>query len=186
MNILYLVALIGLMSITGTMASFYDTTCGQYKCTWSEMREVNYAKSLGVGNHSCIMVIVLFNADGSFNSTFEFPAIVDSFYNESTGSLDSVFIVGGTSLLIKEFCDGKGNTCITIDGTPYYIESKDQNVGVKASVWRAIGMYETTKNKKLRAMQIFHPTEWGDVLARVDLTENGSLSQAIFQKCVKQ
>lgn len=162
--------------------AFYDSTCGQYRCSLAEMRVVDYVKSRAFGDYNCRSVIIQFNPDGTFNSTFEVLATLSTYYNASTGSIDSLYNPG-TPILIKEYCDGKGNTCIAIDNFPYYVESIDQNTGTKRSSWRAIGMYDTNLHRDLKAMQVFHLTNFGDVLLRTDLNDDHGFQQAIFQTC---
>lgn len=183
MNKFYFVLLLTFLGISAT--SFHDTTCGQFRCSLSELREVNYAKSLGIGFHNCNSTIIKLKSNGFFLSSADFTVTVETFYNETSGSIDSIYNAGTGPLFIKEYCDGKGDTCITIDGFPAYIESKDQNRGSRASVWRAIGMYALNRNKKLLAMQLFHPTPLGDALIRIDLDNTENINEITTQKCTK-
>uniref|UniRef100_A0A6C0C6H7 Uncharacterized protein n=1 Tax=viral metagenome TaxID=1070528 RepID=A0A6C0C6H7_9ZZZZ len=173
-----------LLLVLSCSADFADTTCEMRKSSLAEMRRVDYAKSLAFGYHNCNTTLTNYNLDGTPNSTFVFPAVVETFYNETTGSIDSTYNPAGTGAIwIKEYSNGNGGVCITIEGNPFYVESYDITTGAKSTAMRVIPMYEKTKNKKLRAIQWLRPTEWGDSLVLVNLDENGRFVSSIFQTC---
>lgn len=173
-----------------TTVDYYDSTCREQPATRSRMYEVNHAKSLGVGNHSCVETTIVFNPDGTVLTSFSKQSLTDSFYYPPLGSLRSITSYpngDGNTLIIDEYPnENVDSVCVTIDNPMFsnmYIESKDQNKGETGSTWRAIGYYDKTSNKELKAMQMFHPTSYGDLLPVIFLDDNHHYQIAVFSTC---
>jgi hypothetical protein len=165
-----------------TYAAFADSTCAQIKSSLSEMKEVDYAKSLGFGFHNCIDAIQVFNLDGTFSTSFATPSTVDTYYNETTGSIDSLYIGAFATNLIKEYADGKV-ILVSLRMVILLLMLKVKIKSLEAAVSRALGEYSVTKNKNLRAMQVYHVTPKGYILIRTELDDNENVSVVIVQTC---
>lgn len=176
--------LLSLLAICTATNDFDDTTCIPRRSTFAEMRRVDYAKTLALGMHNCNTTMVVFNVDGHPSSTITFPATVNSYYNATSGSIDSVYVpAGGSPIMIKEYSNGQGGACIDIENNPYYVVSNDITTGAKSTAFRVITMYEKNRNKNLRAVQWLLPTNWGDSLVIVNTDDDGHFTDAIFQSC---
>lgn len=188
MSSFLLLLIVGLAYAT-TGSGFHDTTCKRLRCTKPEMTSVNQAKMLGLGNHTCVENYVKFSPNGAILSTLTYTSTVDSRYVSSTGSLHSVYHnTAGTTTLIDEYCDGKGNVCIeqsNPDFAGYYTESIDQNKEGLGTTWRSIGYYTMDAKKKIKAIQHFVPTEYGDILTVSFLDADNKLDYTIYQTCTK-
>lgn len=171
-----------------SLAQYHDSTCNKLKCTRDEMALVDRAKFLTIGNHTCKVVVIFFNLDGSYNNNLEFPAIANTFYDPNTGSLHTDFVSAFGTYVIDEYCDSKGGACITVDDPiieKYYVRSKDQVYGDIGTAWRAIGFYTKGSNKRTKRIQSLLPTNFGDVLTVSQYSDAGNIETLQVHTCNK-
>lgn len=163
-----------------------DSTCEQHKCTYDEMMLVNRAKGLGLGNHKCVASIIKFNEDGSISYTKQLNTTADTYYDDITGSLHTHYLGPFGLLSFDEYCDGKGGVNVVID-SPFlgHINGKslDQIDGELGTLWRSIGFYNSDASDRLKAVELFYPTNFGSISPFIELDKNGHFDLAVFQTC---
>lgn len=168
-----------------SQSSFWDTTCPQHKCTKEKLSERNYAKSLGFGNFSCILSVIVFNTDGSINTTFSIPAGYETFYDNDKGAIVTVTSEG----VNEEYCGHDGGICLN-ETQPsiaaFYTESYDISKGVPGNAARLIQSYEKNKNKGVRRVQHLITRKGGDENVMIFFLDEDQLyTAAAFETCTK-
>src|SRR3990172_10550824 len=146
--------------------TYPDTTCEGIPTSRAEMKAVNQAKMLSLGDHSCVETFIKMFPNGTVQYQTSYPSRVNSYYDASRGALHSDYYPpGGPVGLIDEYSTGTGKACINLANTSnanFYTESIDQNKNGFGSVWRAIGYYTPDAKKSIKAVQWLIPTVFGD------------------------
>jgi len=170
-------------------ASFYDTTCPKYRSTLAEVRERNYAKSLGFGNFTCVGVYYQYKSDGSLNLSFPLPNAFQTFYDHVTGAILTTPPGIPNVIVAAEYSGHDGSTCIDEPNNPnfsgFYTESYDISKGGRRNAARLIQSYEKNSRKQIRRVQHLIPTSYGELLFLEYLDENQHLKYVVTLTCNK-
>lgn len=180
---------------TAVHVTYPDATCQKYPTSRAEMKAVNQAKMLSLGDHACSETYIKMFPNGTQQSVTSYPSRVNSYYDATRGALHSDYYAPGAPVgLIDEYSTGTGKACIDLVNTTnanYYTESIDQNKNGLGSVWRAIGYYTPDAKKSIKGIQWLVPTVFGDtgqegdVLAFIMLDANNRLDYIVLQTCTK-
>lgn len=183
-----LFALFAFLAVSLAKKDYFDTTCAGLKTSKSQLLEVNRAKMLGLGNHSCIIQINAYNPDGTLNQSFQINQMIYNSYDAELGAVYSLNVPEyGSPTQYWEYADGNGNTCLQTndaDFSDYYLESIDQNKGNVGTVFRTIGFYTKNAAKKLRAIQHTMPTPYGILVHVTVLDESMHVTSAVTMTCL--
>lgn len=166
---------------------YYDTTCAELKSTKEGLSECNYAKSLGYGNFTCVMVVSYYNVDGSLNATFPGTMSYETFYNSTLGAIVTMGDIGNVN---QEYCGPKGGAVCLVENLVYsdwYTESYDLTQAKKRGhAARLIQSYEKNQKKGIRRVQHLVTRPNGDENVAVFLLdEDQNYELSVFATCTK-
>ena len=172
---------------TFSTAQFFDTTCDYNRCTFSRMSQVNYAKTLAIGEYSCIIVATGFSPNRTIAYSVSDIGSLSVSFDQTIGALYDVthFPTFNVTIIVKEYCNGQSDdACITASSEPdRYLLSKDQTRGPIGNTWRSIGFYDFSVNKILRGIQNFHPTSYGGLIIATNFDSDQHISSSSLITC---
>src|SRR5207253_3241330 len=170
-----------------TFPNYVDSTCFGLPSSREWLTEVDRAKMLGLGTHSCNIEVAVYNPSGSFLARFNYTSVTQNSYNALLGAVHSINSDSrGQVNVVDEYYDGRKNVCFLSNDTTFgslYGESIDQNKGDVGQIWRSIGYYSRDSLRKLQAFQNTVPTTYGYLVTVMVLDSNQRPSLTVVQTC---
>jgi hypothetical protein len=145
-----------------------DTTCLPLRSSFSRLQEYNQAKSLLLGNFTCLAHRLSFSEQGVLTDARRY--FLQTYYDKSKGAIVSqgrtLYSSPVNEFYMEEYVTSTGEVCI-LEGdslSGFFSESFDLHKGAPGYTSRLLQSYDKHVERLVRRVEYVLPTQYGQLV----------------------